>query len=669
MEKTVETTRTQRFSIRMLGPLSVTRGGANLELPQSRKVRALLAYLVLAQEPVSRSKLCDLLWDGPNDPRGELRWCLSKLRHVLNEPENKRILTSNDAVAISLDDCSVDTFELTSAAASGFGEQDIETLADLTATGWGEFLEDVQIDRNHRFYNWLAAQRRRFQAMQIELLEQLVTRLPPDDGRAIAALEKWIDLSPFDLRAHQALLAALMSRGRIQAGEEHLAATSRLFQSEGLDASSLRAYWRTLHGPAALPAQSRDAPMDAALPTEDASAATRKRVSLAVMPFETRGLQPAFRGSLADGLTHDVITRLAKLRAFFVIARGSVYALADRGVSPEEAGRQLNVDYVATGTIDRANGQTLVRVELVDVPTSRIIWADVFEPHDEDPFPVLEAIGNAIVSAISTEIENTERDRAILKAPNSLNAWEAYHRGLWHMYRFTREENEQAGHFFDMAIKLDPTFARAHAGVSFTHWQNAFQQWGDSDRETGLAYEAASRSVLIDDHDPAAHWAIGRALWLRGEGAQSVSELQRAVDLSPNFALGHYALAFVHSQSGDPLSAIVSADQSRQLSPFDPLMFGMLGARAMAHVRRGEYAEAAEWALKAAARPNAHIIIMAIAALCLGLAGRVEEGRAFVALIRQSRPNYALDSFLASFRFSPDAAERFREGAALIGLS
>jgi hypothetical protein len=116
------------------------------------------------------------------------------------------------------------------------------------------------------------------------------------------------------------------------------------------------------------------------------------------------------------------------------------------------------------------------------------------------------------------------------------------------------------------------------------------------------------------------------------------------------------------------LSAIVSADQSRHLSPFDPLMFGMLGARAMAHVRRGEYDEAADWALKAAARPNAHIIIMAIAAFCLGLAGRVEEGRAFAALIRQSRPDYAVDAFLASFRFEPDAAARFREGAARIGL-
>src|SRR6185369_7077933 len=137
------------------------------------------------------------------------------------------------------------------------------------------------------------------------------------------------------------------------------------------------------------------------------------------------------------------------------------------------------------------------------------------------------------------------------------------------------------------------------------------------------------------DHNPAAHWAMGRALWLRGEQDGSLLELERAVDLSPNFALGHYALSFVHSQSGDPRAAIGSSDHSRHLSPFDPLLFGMLGARAMTHVRLGQFEEAADWALKAAARPNAHTVILAIAAHCLALAGRIDEALAFAASIHK----------------------------------
>src|SRR5690606_5924386 len=115
-----------------------------------------------------------------------------------------------------------------------------------------------------------------------------------------------------------------------------------------------------------------------------------------------------------------------------------------------------------------------------------------------------------------------ERNRAILKPPNSLNAWEAHHRGLWHMYQFNRADNEKARGFFEMAVRLDPTFSRAYAGLSFTHWQNAFQHWGEHDSESARAYETAGQSLIADDRDPAAHWAMGRALWLRGNSRESL---------------------------------------------------------------------------------------------------------------------------------------------------
>ena len=109
-----------------------------------------------------------------------------------------------------------------------------------------------------------------------------------------------------------------------------------------------------------------------------------------------------------------------------------------------------------------------------------------------------------------------ERNRAILKPPNSLDAWGAHHRGLWHMYRFTRADNEQAQHFFETAVRLDPTFAPALAGLSFTHFQNAYQGWAAHGPEMDRALATAEQGLMADDRDPAAHWAMGRALWLRG---------------------------------------------------------------------------------------------------------------------------------------------------------
>ena len=372
-------------------------------------------------------------------------------------------------------------------------------------------------------------------------------------------------------------------------------------------------------------------------------------------------------GGPADGLAHDVITRLAKLRSLFVIAQGTVFALRERQIAPEEAGRMLNVDYVVSGSLRRQGKRLTVAVELAETRTARIVWAEVFNHKLDDAFLVLDEIGNRIVASIAHEIETIERNRAILRPPNSLDAWEAYHRGLWHMYRFSRTDNERAHHFFETAVRLDPTFARAHAGLSFTHFQNAFQGWAERAAEIDRAFATAGQSLMVDDRDPAAHWAMGRALWLRRDQDQSIVELEKAIDLSPNFALGHYTLAFVQSQAGDARAAIKSSDYSRQLSPFDPLLFGMLGARAMALVRLGRFDEAADWAIKAAARPNAHAHILAIAAYSLALAGRRDEARGYLAAIHKALPHYRVDDFLTAMHFSPEDGALFRKAAKRIG--
>jgi tetratricopeptide (TPR) repeat protein len=238
------------------------------------------------------------------------------------------------------------------------------------------------------------------------------------------------------------------------------------------------------------------------------------------------------------------------------------------------------------------------------------------------------------------------------------------------MYRFNAADNEQAQHFFLMAVGLDPTFARAYAGLSFTHFQNAFLfRSGERGHETDRAFETAGRGLIIDDRDPGVHWAMGRALWLRGRHDQSLVELDNAVELSPNFALGHYQLAFVHCQSGDPKAAIASSDYSRHLSPYDPLLFGMLATRALAQVRLGQLDEAADWSVKAALRPNAHVHVLGIAAHCLAVAGRLDEARGFAAQIHRLVPHYSGEDFLAAFQFTPDAVDLFRKGARQIGMA
>src|SRR6185436_10573915 len=382
------------------------------------------------------------------------------------------------------------------------------------------------------------------------LLEHLVRRLGDDE--AFPYLEQWLQLAPFDPRVHELLLGAFARRGQIREGEEHLAATARLFEGEGLDTAPLRGAWQSARAHATVPSNIQvSAPSSPPAAGETLITPVSRRASVAVMPFVDRSTTADARGGLADALADDVITRLAKLRVLFIIAQGTVFALHDRHVGPEEAGRMLNVDYVVSGAIRRDGKRLAVTVELTETRSARIVWAEVMKHKLDDALVVLEEIGDRVVASVASEIETIERNRAILRPPSSLDAWEAHHRGLWHMYRFSKADNERARHFFATAVRLDPTFARAYAGLSFTHFQNAFQGWGKRQPAIDRAFEAAGQGLMADDRDPAAHWAMGRALWLRGQDDPSVVELERAIDLSPNFVLGHYTLAFVNSQTGD----------------------------------------------------------------------------------------------------------------------
>ncbi|RYF37469.1 MAG: transcriptional regulator, partial [Comamonadaceae bacterium] len=428
--------------------------------------------------------------------------------------------------------------------------------------------------------------------------------LPAGSETALAALAQWLAVAPFDRRAHEALLDALASRGQLREGEEHLAAAARQYEAEGQDWGPVAHAWRAARSRHAGPARQAGASVTApVVPEPHPAPEPARRASLAVMPFTERTAGVALRGGLGDGMAHDVITRLSKLRSMFVIAEGTMFALSERHADAQDAGRRLDVDYVASGSIRRGpNAQLSVTVQLTATRSAQVVWAEEFSGRLDDTFAVLEEIGNRIVTAVANEIEVAERNRAILKNPNSLNAWEAHHRGLWHMVRFNREDNAQAREFFQTAVRLDPTFARPHAGLSFTHFQDAFLGWGERDAAIERAYSAANQGLMADERDPAGHWALGRAMWLQTRQGEAQRALQTAIELSPNFAMGHYTLAWFHSQAGDPEAAIAGADHARALSPMDPLLFAMLASRALALLRLGRYEEAADWGVRSASR-------------------------------------------------------------------
>ena len=163
---------------------------------------------------VARTKLCELCWESLDDPRAELRWCLSRIRRFLDEPSRARLETRGDFVRIDLSDLAVDAVTVVRAAAARFDTLAPAAQREVLDLFRGEFLEGLELDDSPQFVVWLTAQRQKFRSLEIVLLELMASRVP--DAEAYELLERWRALAPFDLRVHERLLAMFACRSRFR---------------------------------------------------------------------------------------------------------------------------------------------------------------------------------------------------------------------------------------------------------------------------------------------------------------------------------------------------------------------------------------------------------------------------------------------------------------------
>ena len=401
----------------------------------------------------------------------------------------------------------------------------------------------------------------------------------------------------------------------------------------------------------------------AAAPDAPAEAAPAKP-SIAVLPFHLIGTDP--RGMLlSEALPHEITTELSRLRWLFVIARGSAFQF--RGPMPDvrHIGTVLGVRYCLSGSIAVDDRQMELTVELSDTRDGGVVWADHYSSNIASIHEVRSQIVAYVSTALEIQIPLREAQQARLKAPNDLDAWSAYHLGLQHMFRFNRQDNAVALTLFETAVAKESDFARAHAGLSFTHFQNAFLgHVPDVGAARAAARAAAERAVDIDALDPFANFTYGRSLWLEDNVSGSLVWLDRSILLSPNYAQGIYAKAWAETLLGNGADGQQHADAAMALSPIDPLRYAMLATRALAHLVRDETAAAAGWSDQAARAPGAHILITLIAAACHALNGDMECARLWAARAKERDPGICQQRFFRSFPFE-DAQMRQRIAGAL----
>lgn len=394
--------------------------------------------------------------------------------------------------------------------------------------------------------------------------------------------------------------------------------------------------------------------------------AASSRPSIAVLPFSLVGAAGPYAG-IADALPHDLIVELSRLRWLFVIARASSFQFRGAAAAAEKVRTALNVRYSLSGTVEVVGEEIAVTVELSDTEDQGVVWSERYGGRVDAVHEIRSRIVHATLGALELQIPLNEA-RRVLSGPETLDAWSAYHLGLHHMYQFSREGAARAADYFALAVEREPRFARGHAGLSFAHHEAAFLRFADDPaRAAALARRHAERGLELDPLDPFCNLVMGRALWLPGEPEAALPWLDRAVELNPNYAQGHYSCAWTRAILGMGMESLEQGDEAMKLSPVDPLLYGMLGVRAFAHMGLGEPAAAAAWGERAARAPHAHPLIELIAAAAHSLNGDHGRASAWARSARARQPGIGADEFFAAFPFR-DPAARADIGRALARL-
>jgi len=663
---------TRPAHFRLMGAFRLSDGEGAVLAANSRRGRALLAYLVLTPDHVAtRERLCGLLWGdrGEAQARASLRQCLLELRDALTPAGLDLIDRHRENVALRAGAFTSDVGRLVDSLDNGLGDQ---VRAALEPVGSARLLEDLEI--GGAFRDWLDQTRARLDgAIGRGVLRRLERCEADDDWRGARDLaEAYLRRDSLDEAVVAAAIRADIATGNTtSAHRRYQQLQASLTKELGVPPGPLvRNALNFFPGPAA--DRPADQPNGAAEPASPTFFFESDKPSIAVLPFANLSGDPG-QDYFVDGLVEEVVTSLTRIRTFFVIASDSSLSLKGQAVGALDAAKRLGVRYVLEGSMRMAVGRVRIVVRLIDATVGNQVWADRFEGGVDDIFALQDKVALGVAGVIEFSVQHVEALRSIKRPTSDLRSYDLYLRALIHLRTYSREDIFQALDMANRAIALDPDYALAQSIAACCYALILRFQWSDDPpRDRGLLVSLVDQSVRNGSDDPQVLASAALAYWTLGNVVAGAPLAERAAALNPGSS---FALQ-VRGQLSVAMGNIEVAEdcllRSMQLDPLSPNRNLQVGGLAAARFAQRRFSEAAGLCLEWVQISNspASVGLLVACNAHLGLFDACREGIAHlrrlstipmidIASLIYQRPEHR-DLFMAGIAMTTDQPELAR---------
>ncbi len=304
---------------------------------------------------------------------------------------------------------------------------------------------------------------------------------------------------------------------------------------------------------------------------------------------------------LRDGMTEDIVTELSKISQLQVFPRSEMLAYRDKPVTAPQAGQELHAAYVLEGTIRRAGNRLRITAQLVETRTRHSVWAERYDRQLEDIFAIQDEIARSIAQALRITLSPQEEKTIARKPTENLQAYDTYLRGRSYA---RRESLDFALQMFEQAIKLDPNFALAHAGIAqvcglIYEYREQHPQW----IEKGLT--ACDRALALDPQLPEVLAARARLYYAQQKYDDAIHYARLAIEHKPDCEGAYVVLGRAYFASDRSEEVLKIADRAVEANGDDynvyvPLVnaAGRLGQIKLAGRLRGRWMRALEQQLE-----------------------------------------------------------------------